>query len=70
MTNQQMEQIYSAAAGIGHAAALRTIYTLGYCAGASIAVNGTTPDEARAATPVAPATVESLKASPQIKKPD
>jgi dienelactone hydrolase len=70
MTNQQMEQVYSGSVGIGHAAALRVIYTLGYCAGAGQTVSAQTPDEARAATPIAPATVQQLIMSPAVKKPD
>jgi hypothetical protein len=70
MTNQQIEQLYGTFLGMGQAAALKAIYTLGYSNGAGISVDANTVDQAKAATIPTPAQVTSLVTNPRIKKPD
>lgn len=70
MTNAELESVFTAALGNGHAAALRAIYTLGYANGAGLTIDSNLGDRARTATAPTSAQVATLLNHSKIKKPD
>lgn len=70
MTNQQLELAYGALLGMGHAAALRAVYTLGYASGAGLPVDNNLDDKARAGTAPTVTQLQTITSSQKLKKPD
>jgi hypothetical protein len=70
MTNADIDQIYAQFLGMGHTAALKAIYTLGYANGAGTAIDDNLTDKAKVATKPTPAQMTSMTNNPKLKKPD
>jgi hypothetical protein len=70
MTNAQLDQVWGQLLGMGHEAALRGLYMLGYAAGAGASIDANLPDVTRTAAPPAMSVVTAITTNPKIKKPD
>jgi hypothetical protein len=70
MTNQQLGVVWGQLLGMGHEAALRGLYMLGYAAGAGVSVDLNLPDVTRTAAVPTMATVTAITTNAKIKKPD
>lgn len=70
MTNTDIDQIYAQFLGMGHTAALKAIYTLGYSNGAGTTIDGNLIDQAKAATKPTTAQMASMTSNPKLKRVD
>lgn len=70
MTNQQLDQVYGQLLGMGHEAALRGIYALGYAQGAGVPIDANLPDVTRTVSPPTQAQILAVTSNPKVKKPD
>jgi len=67
MTNQDLELLYGQLLGMGHTAALKAVYNLGYAAGAGTSVDDNLTDKTKVASVPTVAQVKSLVNNPKLK---
>jgi hypothetical protein len=70
MTNADLDQIYGQFLGMGHNAALRALYTIGYANGAGTPIDSNLTDLAKASTKPTTVQLTAVVTNKRISKPD